>query len=172
MQERASTRGVKWAVANTHASRELFAIENLKRQNFRSYCPMIAKRVRLGRKWTSVRRPMFPGYVFIAMDNERQDWRRLLSTYGVRRLICHGDRPGLLDGDFVATLMARENEGVVDDAAKQFRAGQSVRLRGGSFDGLAATILELDPKNRVTVLLNLLNGEVRAKVPVDGICSV
>ena len=42
--------------------------------------------------------------------------------------------------------------------------GQQVRLAGGTFDGLVASILELDEKDRLVVLLELLRRPVKVKV--------
>lgn len=155
-----------WAVANTHVHKEALALEHLGRQNFTTYCPMISKRVRHARKYREVRRPLFAGYVFIKIDSN-QSWRPLLSTIGVRTLIRNGDRPALLDNAFVQCLKAREIEGVVGQSKDAFSVGQKVRLTGGGyFEGLTGTILEMGHKDRVAVLLELLNGTVKAKVPV------
>ena len=158
-----------WAVADTQVHRECVAIENLIRQGYTGYCPMIGRRVRHARRWRDVQRPLFPGYVFILWSSAAQNWRPIFSTYGIKNLLCQGNRPSLVSGEFVESLKLREKDGVVVAPVRQFEEGQSVCLAGGTFDGLTATITELDSKRRVTVLLNLLNGQVRAQVPLDGI---
>ena len=35
----------KWAVINTHPHREQVAVENLQRQEFHAYCPMVRRRL-------------------------------------------------------------------------------------------------------------------------------
>ena len=60
-------------------------------------------------------------------------------------------------------------EGLIARPSNDLAPGQEVQLSAGYFDGLTATILELDANDRVTVLLNLLNGQVRAKVPVANV---
>jgi hypothetical protein len=37
-------------------------------------------------------------------------------------------------------------------------------LAGGPFDGLIGTIIEMDEKERLTVLMDLLNGRVKVNV--------
>jgi transcriptional antiterminator RfaH len=161
-----------WAVASTQPHRELIAIQNLDRQGFKSYCPMIAKRIRQVHKWKDVRRPLFPGYVFIALEDSRRQWRPILSTYGIKQLICHGNRPSFLDRGFVECLQDREKNGAVVSLEEPLTNGQQVRLNRGPFDGLTATIIGLDQKSRVTILLNMLNGQIRAKVSVDDVLAV
>src|SRR5262245_51643983 len=49
-----------WVVVNTHPHREPFAIDNLTRQGFKSYCPMVKKRRSHARRSMEVARPLFP----------------------------------------------------------------------------------------------------------------
>lgn len=153
-----------WAVLNTHPHKEPLALDNLLRQSFSPYCPMVRKRVKHGRRYTDVLRPMFPGYVFVQLAPERQMWRPLLSTYGVRRMIRFGERPALLADGFVQALRAREIEGAISRPAERVQVGDRVVLAGGAFDGLVATILSMDEKSRLVVLLDMLNRPVKVKV--------
>jgi transcriptional antiterminator RfaH len=54
-----------WFVLSTHPHREAWALENLSRQQFNVYCPMIVKRVRHARRTYDALRPFFPGYIFV-----------------------------------------------------------------------------------------------------------
>jgi transcriptional antiterminator RfaH len=62
----------KWVAVNTHPHRERFALDNLRRQDFGAYCPMIRKRIRHARRTQDVLRPLFPSYLFVEVDPERQ----------------------------------------------------------------------------------------------------
>jgi transcriptional antiterminator RfaH len=73
-----------WIVVNTYAHKELIAIENLERQQYASYFPMIRTRVRHARRSRDVLRPLFPDYLFVSVDPEHERWRPILSTLGVR----------------------------------------------------------------------------------------
>lgn len=158
-----------WAVVHTHAHREPVALENLVRQGYVAYCPMIARRIRHARTWRDVRRPLFPSYVFIRWSSAASRWRPVLSTYGVKHLLFQGGRPSIITGEFIESLKQRERDGVVVAPAERFREGQTVCVAGGIFDGLTAIITNLDSRDRVTVLLNLINGQVRAQLPIERI---
>jgi transcriptional antiterminator RfaH len=163
------TGEIAWAVVNTHTHKEDLALKNLDRQGFTAYCPMIARRVRHARKFSEVHRPLFPGYIFVAMNPAKDRWRPILSTFGVRNLLRRGERPSFIEPAFIEALKAREWEGVIARPGNGLTPGQEVQMNAGYFDGLTATILELNANERVTVLLNLLNGQVKAKVPVSNI---
>jgi transcriptional antiterminator RfaH len=153
-----------WVVVNTQPHREHIALDNLARQEFHAYCPMMRKRVRHARRTQEVLRPLFPGYLFVRVHPDLQRWRPILSTYGVRTLVCCGERPSFIDEGFIAGLKARELDGAIVRPASPYRPGQQVKMAGGAFDGLIATILEMDEKDRLVVLMDLLNRPTKVKV--------
>lgn len=161
-----------WVVVNTHPHKERFALENLARQNFPAYCPMLRTRVRHARIVRQALRPMFPGYVFAAVDSDMHKWKPLLSTFGVRSVVRSGDRLSFLPDGFVDALRAREIDGAIARPATPFQVGQPVRLMAGSFEGLLATIVEMDDRGRLVVLMDLLNGSVRASVHSTAVSDV
>jgi len=160
---------VPWVVVNTQPHRERIAIENLVRQEFTAYCPMVRRRVKHARKVQDVLRPLFPSYVFVQVDQERQRWRPILSTMGVRTLVRFGEAFGTLDNGFIASLKAREVQGAIVKPEKPFSIGQQVKMAAGPFEGIVATIVEMDEKDRLVVLMDLLNQSVRVKVGSDGL---
>lgn len=162
----------RWVAVNTHPHREHIALENLARQEFEAYCPMVERRVRHARRTMDVRRPLFPGYLFVRVDPNLRRWRPILSTYGVRNLVRFGERLSFLEDGLVECLKAREVEGVIVKPAEPYRVGQQVRMRGGPFDGLAATIIGMDEKDRLVVLMQLLNQSVNVKVAARDVCSL
>src|SRR5688572_20987372 len=80
----------KWGVINTHPHKEVLAIENLRRQNFQTYCPLVRKRIKHARREQDVLRPLFPTYVFVRTDVIAHRRRSISSTFGVRALVSFG----------------------------------------------------------------------------------
>ena len=158
-----------WIVVNSQPHREHIALENLARQEFHAYCPLMRKRVRHARRTQEVLRPLFPGYLFVRVNPDLQRWRPILSTYGVRTLVCCGERPSFLDDGFVEGLKAREVDGAIVRPASPYAPGQQVKLAGGAFDGLIATIIDMDEKDRLVVLMDLLNRPTKVKVDAQGV---
>jgi transcriptional antiterminator RfaH len=153
-----------WVVINTQPHREQIAVENLLRQDFLPYCPLIKRRRRHARRVTDVLRPLFPGYLFVKINPDLERWRPMLSTLGVRCVVRCGDKVSLLDDAFVQAIRAREVEGVISRPVSPYQEGQEVRVSGGAFDGLVATIVEMHPPDRLTVLMQLLNRTVRVRL--------
>ena len=155
---------VGWGVVNTQPHKERIALENLQRQDFHAYCPLIRRRLNHSRRVTEALRPLFPGYLFVRIDAETQPWRPVLSTYGVRTLVRCGDELSLIADAFVQSLKAREVDGAIVRPASPYRVGQQVRVAGGPFDGLVATVIEMHENDRLTVLMELLSRAVRVRV--------
>lgn len=139
-------------------------IENLFRQQYEAYCPMIIKHIRHARRAYDAKRPLFPGYVFVERPAERTLWRPLLGTFGVRSVVCHGEVPSLLPLGFVEDLKTREIEGAIQKPETPFKPGQTVTIAGGAFEGLVGQILSLRDDDRVLMLINLLNRQTRVHV--------
>lgn len=156
-----------WIAVNTHAHKELLASANLLRQSFTVYCPMQRKQIRHARRVSQVLRPFFPGYIFTRIGSRGVSV--LYSTYGVRGIVGPPGRPGTLSDDFIAALRAREVQGAIALPTQPYRIGQSVKLTGGAFDGFVAKIVEMDEKQRLTVLMNLLNQQVRVRIDENGV---
>lgn len=164
--------GAKWVALSTHTHKEQVALDNLERQGFAVYCPRLRKTVRHARRTQEVLRPFFPGYVFARFGSTGSRWRSMASTFGVRRVIALGDRPCLLDDAFIASLKAREVDGALMKPAAPYRIGQSVCLTSGALEGLIATIIEMDDRQRLVVLLDLLNQSVRVRTGYAGVREV
>ncbi len=153
-----------WLAVNTHPHREKEAIENLKRQDYDVYCPMMVKRIRHARRVSDEQRPMFPSYVFVEHATAKHRWRPILSTYGVRSVVRQGNDPGLLSGQLIAGLKSREVGGVIGKPANPYSVGQKVLLEEGPFAGLIGQIVELREKDRIMLLLDLLKQQVKVQI--------
>jgi transcriptional antiterminator RfaH len=160
-----------WIAASTHHFKEAVAIENLARQGYRAYCPMIRRKTRHARRLREVIRPLFPGYVFVQLDLAREQWRPILSTIGVRALIRFGDTFGVVPEAFLNEIRGREQGGVLPMTRHTFEPGKKVRMCDGPFSGLLATVLAASESDRLLVLMDLLNRSVRVRVNLDDVAA-
>jgi transcriptional antiterminator RfaH len=159
----------RWMVVNTHRHREDFAIENLERQAFEAYCPKLRKRRSHARRIDFVLRPLFPSYLFVR-GGER--WQAIQSTLGVRTIVWAGEKPGCIDDGFIAGLKEREVEGAIVRPPSPYRVGQEVRISTGPFDGTVAEIIAMDEKDRLVVLIDMLNRSTRLTLKSDMVAPV
>jgi transcriptional antiterminator RfaH len=153
-----------WCVVNTLPHQEARAERNLLRQGFRAWLPVLRRVRRHARRQDMVRAPVFPGYLFVELDLEREAWSPINSTYGVRQLLAHDARPDTLPERFVVDLRNTIGEDgicALSRGCDGLRPGARVRIAWGPFANSIATILDLAPKERVLLLLDLLGGKVK-----------
>jgi transcriptional antiterminator RfaH len=112
----------------------------------------------------NILRPLFPGYVFVAMDLSKHRWRSVNGTFGVASLIMGGEQPTPVPPGVVEALVAScESSGVVrlDDGLE---IGQKVRILSGPFAQTLCRLAHLDDRGRVRVLLEIMGMEVAAQL--------
>jgi len=170
---------IRWHVLTVEGGRELAVAEDLLKRGHDAYAPMETI-------WVAPRkpglRPLFPGYVFAAVDPdaaERQAaarrqgeafaWReRLLSAMasiearpGVVGFVRFGSDVATVPADVVETLRAAETRCAFDRTqrtyrrASRFAPGQAVRFANGPWCGLTA-VVERAAGERVRLLLEIL----------------
>jgi transcriptional antiterminator RfaH len=153
-----------WIVINTNPHRERLVLANLRHQALNTYCPMIRKRRSHARRIEEVLRPLFPGYLFVQANADLKRWHPLQSTHGVRAVVRTGDDPSFIADAFIAGLRMREVNGAIVRPPSPYQVGQAVRIAGGPFDGFIATILDLDEKDRMLVLLDVLHRGIKIRL--------
>ena len=149
----------RWFLAHTQPRSEHRAELHLGAQGFRSYLPRIERTIRHARRLRTVRAPLFPRYLFVALDLGRDRWLSIRSTVGVSRLFTQDGRPVPVPGGIVEALIA-QSDGACTRLDAGLVAGQSVRILTGPFAELVGTLDRLDDAGRVRVLLELMGTEI------------
>ena len=165
--------GPRWYVVQTQISAEAKAAHNLVRQGFEIYLPRYLKRRRHARKVDFVAAPLFPRYMFVQIDFEVQRWRSIQSTFGVSHFITNGEDPAVVPTGVIGSLRVREdgNGFVKLDHRPTFVTGDKVQVLSGPFMGSFGFFEELDDRDRVAILLELLGRKVRVMLDVDLVAS-
>jgi transcriptional antiterminator RfaH len=158
-----------WYVVQTQPNAERKAAAHLTRQGFQTYLPRYLKRRRHARRIDTISAPLFPRYLFVAVDVTSQRWRAIQSTVGVLRLICNGDVPAAVPDGIVEGIWSRENDkGFIDlDDRAKFRPGDEVRVLDGVFSASLGIVEGATDNQRVMILLELLGRKVRVSVDAD-----
>ena len=149
-----------WYLLNSKPRCEGLARDNLERQGYEVYLPMTYALERNGQP-SSRRAAMFPGYLFIRLSQDTDNWGPIRSTYGVSKLISFGQVPAVVPEKLVIELQAREDEnGLLPVPSSTFERGQRVRIKDGPFQGYEAIFQSDVARDRVMLLLEALENSL------------
>jgi transcriptional antiterminator RfaH len=167
------TPGASWHVVQTHVHAEEKAASHLMRQGYSIYLPRYLKQRRHARRIETVAMPLFPRYLFIAIDRTMQRWRSIQSTIGVTHLVCNGEAPACVLNSVIDQLRGREDEGgfVQLDLRPRFSPGDKIRVVDGVFDSCLGLFEGRADRERVAILLDLLGRKVRVILAGDAVAA-
>jgi len=154
---------MRWYLIQSRPHAEVKASQHLRRQGFETYMPRYLKLRRHARRIEKIPAPLFPNYLFAAVDIASQRWLSIDSTIGVSRLVRNGDHPTAVPNSVLETLKCREDSnGYVQlDHRPNFSPGDKVCVLGGAFQDCFGLFEGMSGRDRVAILLELLGRKVR-----------
>ena len=154
--------GERWYVVRALPKREHGAEAQLAGQGFRVFLPKVSRNVRHARKTRAVHAPAFPGYLFVALDLQRDRWRSINGTFGVMSLIMVEERPAPVPRGVVETIIDYVDESGICHFDRGLMEGQAIRVTAGPLAEAVGELVRLDKSGRVRVLLEIMGGRVLA----------
>lgn len=159
----------QWFLIRTKPRREELALLNYEKQGFSVYLPQIRTVRRHARRTEEVRKPFFPGYLFLHLAPEERRWPTIAATIGALAPVRFGDYYPPVPDFVIQELHEREDAtGVIPfstEVAGRFSSGEAVRIARGSREGLFGIFKKILDKDRVLVLLDILQRQVPVVVP-------
>jgi transcriptional antiterminator RfaH len=147
------TADMQWYVIHAKPRQEQRALENLVRQGFQAWLPMIeVEKVRRG-KLSRVMEPMFSRYLFIQLDKTQSNWSPIRSTLGVSKLVSFGNVPAVVPDVLIEAL--RHADGSQHELL--LKEGDAVQFVDGPLKGLEGILQQRDGELRAMVLIELIN---------------
>jgi transcriptional antiterminator RfaH len=153
-----------WFLAQVKPNSHAIAARNLARQGFATFLPMQEETRRHRGKFLTQMRPLFAGYIFVALDMRQGAWRAVNSTSGITRLVSLGSAPTPVPRDLVCKLMGRCDQDGRLVPQKPLSPGDEVMLTRGPFMDFVARIERMAPDERVHVLMDLMGAQTRLVV--------
>jgi transcriptional antiterminator RfaH len=158
-----STSQARWYVIQCKRREEFRALEHLERQEFSCYLPTLTVEERRNGRKLDAREPLFPGYVFIKLDDVSDNWHPIRSTRGVIQIVRFGEHPLPVQDEIVETI--RERLAGNPPRVPYLRPGERVVVTEGCFADMEAIFVADDGDERVMILMNILNREQTLSFP-------
>jgi transcriptional antiterminator RfaH len=155
-------------LVRTKPNAEDTARRNLERQGYEAYLPRLSHSLRWRGRWRDRVVPLFPGYLFVGVDEGRQALAPVHSTIGVAGIVRFGACYAIVPDKIVGELRALENPATgLHRLAVPTRLapGSQVRIVAGPFEGLEGVFQREAGEDRAIVLLSVLGQWCSVGVP-------
>jgi transcriptional antiterminator RfaH len=154
----------------TKAKEEKKANENLQRQGFKTFLPLIAATNKNSEPESLV--PVFPRYFFAQINFEYDNWTSIKSSYGVSHIVKFSEKFTSIPNNIIQLIQDKLDESGIykeDVSIVDYQKGDPISIKEGRFAGIDAIFLSKKSKDRVRLLLKLLNTTVVAEIPTSDI---
>lgn len=158
-----------WFAAQLKPNSHQIAQRNLVRQGFEVFLPLEEETRRAHGRFITRLRPLFPGYIFVALDRAAGGWRAVNSTYGITRLVSLGSEPTPVPPSLIDALRRRCDEAGKLLPPDAFRVGDQVVVARGPFTDFVATIESIDRDQRIYLLMEMMGAQTRVSVHADNL---
>ena len=163
-----------WYVIHTYSGYEKKVKDNLERKVRSMGLENVIERILVpeedeidvkdGRKRT-VRRKIYPGYVFVEMEVNDRSWYVVRNTPGVTGFVGSATKPVPLEPQEVRRIL--KSQGIEKEVRPQISVeiGEQVRIISGPFDNFYATITEINnEKGTLKGLFDMFGRETSVEV--------
>jgi len=154
-----------WVLIYTKAKEEKKANENLQKQGFKTFLPLIAPTNKNSEFKSLV--PVFPRYLFAQINFEMDNWISIKSSYGVSHIVMFSEKFTTVPDNVIQLIQDKlDEDGIYKEeiSSMEFKKGDELKIKEGHFAGINAIFLSNKSKDRVMLLLKLLNTTVSVEV--------
>ena len=146
-----------WYLVKTKSKQEDIAILNLENQNFHVYCPYALIR--------NKNEVLFPGYIFIQLDKDTQNWSPIRSTKGVLYFVKFGLSYAKIPDNIIEFIKTNQlNTAEKLKNINKFKPGDKVQITDGVFKNCIAIFKSYKSDERVILLMNLLGQQQKLTI--------
>ena len=159
-----------WVLIYTKANEEIKANENLQRQGFKTFLPLIAPTNKNNKHKSLV--PVFPRYLFAQINLKSDNWSSIKSSYGVGHIVMFSEKFTSIPNNIIKLIQSKLDEDGIykeDISIVDYHKGDPVFIKEGRFAGLDAIFLSKKSNDRVRLLLKLLNTSVVTEISSSNI---
>jgi len=147
----------KWYLIKTKPKQENTAIINLENQGYTTYCPI----VKINKKNVV----LFPGYIFIQLDKDTQNWSPIRSTKGVLYFVRFGLSYAKIPDNIIEFIKTNQlNTAEKLKNINKFKSGDKVQITDGVFKNCIAIFKSYKSDERVILLMNLLGQQQKLTI--------
>ena len=155
----------QWYLIQTKPRKEKIAIANLENQKYTAFCPTV--------KINNKHVVLFPGYVFIHLDQNNDDWSPICSTKGIINFVRFGLNFAKVPDnivEFIKVNQLNNKEKLIN--SNKFKPGDKVQITDGVFKNCVAIFKSFKSDERVILLLNILGQQQAINIEQESLIGL
>ena len=153
-----------WIVARVKPNQDKIATINLERQGFEFFQPKFKTLSKVHNKFKEIIKPVFPGYIFVAINPKEKNWSKINNTRGIVSIIVFGNEIPLVRCKLMEELKHRFSLNNTLKVANPFVVGMNAEITNGPFTQVIGKIEEIDADQRIWILLDILGTQTRVSI--------
>jgi len=148
-----------WYVVHSKPREEQKALDNLQKQGFECFLPMLTLEKLVRGRLKCVSEPLFSRYLFVQTQSQNQNFSVIKSTLGVHRLVSFGPLPSQVNDTLIEAIRSLESllGSEINGFQSLIRSGDEVIMVQGPLKGLRGIFHESSGTKRAFVLIELLH---------------
>ena len=163
---------MNWHLLQTKPNSHSVACENLRRQGFDVFLPLITKTNKNNSQFLNVKVPLFPGYLFMGSSIDPIPWKSVNGTRGVSRAVTLDGIYRPVSTHIIEGLQNRCDEYGVIRRLTDVVAASRVQIQQGPFAEFICTVEQIEDDQRAWVLIDILQQQTRTCVSLDDISKI
>jgi transcription antitermination factor NusG len=156
----------QWLALWTHSHSEQLVHDQLIAKEFNAFLPLVPVWSRRGGARHLIRKPMFPGYLFVRQALDKAGYIEILKTNGLARILGERwDRPAVVPDAEIDAIRQVLEAGLPVLSHSYLREGHRVRIMQGPLAGVEGILVHNNlHKGLLVVSVELLQRSVAVEV--------
>jgi len=155
----------EWYAVRTRSRHEQRVTDRLTSKAFEVFYPTLEVWSQWKDRKTKVRKPMFPGYLFIQFELTREAWIEVLKTPGVANLLGYADEPTPVPQEQIHSVQTVLAAGVPVKPHPYLNIGDKVIVVEGPLKGAIGIFTGFDhKKGKLIISVDLLSRSIEVEL--------
>ena len=163
---------MNWYLLQTKPNSHVTAGENLRRQGFQVFLPLIIKTKKKNGKFVDVKTPLFPGYLFMGSLINPVPWKSINGTRGISKAVTLDGVYRSINTQIIEGLQSRCSENDVIQHLGEITLGDRVKIERGPFANFICTVEQIKDDQRAWVLIDILQHKAKSEISLDYVSKI
>ena len=163
---------MNWYLLQTKPHAHVTACENLRRQGFDVFLPLMVGTKKKNGNFLDIKQPLFPGYLFMGTSIDPVPWKSVNGTRGLSKAVTLDGIYRPLCTHIIEGLQNRCDEYGVLRRLSDIVAADRVKIERGPFAEFICTVENIKDNKRAWVLIDTLQQQIKAEISLDNVSKI